>query len=35
VVGLGAGGQVVLLYDVPAGSTATTPVVLDVSGYFR
>ena len=35
LVGLGAGGQVSLLYDVPPGSTATTHVVLDVYGYFR
>jgi hypothetical protein len=32
---LGAGGQVDVLCDMPAGSTGSAHVVLDVAGYFK
>ena len=32
---LGTGGQIAIRNDMPPGSTATTDVLIDVSGYFR
>lgn len=35
IVVLGTAGKVAVRNDMPAGSTATTNVVIDVSGYFK
>jgi hypothetical protein len=35
ILALGAGGQVDVQCDMPAGSVGTTHLVLDVTGYFR
>jgi len=35
IVSLGTGGRVTARCDMPAGSTASAHLVVDVSGYFR
>jgi hypothetical protein len=35
IVVLGTAGRIAVRNDMPPGSTATTNVVIDVSGYFR